>query len=843
MKVSAIILFAAVLACPAAAAAQTIDLGPEVSGYTRFLVYPHLQKGWESMQRGDRDRAYSELERARRLAPDNAAVALQLAAAYRKFGETRRAEQLLRDQLTRTPADARVKGTLAEIEAAARPAAPAAAPTAAAAAVVVPAPTKPKPVAAAAKTAAVRRRPLPAPPRATPAAPVAIDARTEAQARFADAVRGRRFAEAGAAGGVLLALDASSLEHVSYALVDAGADEEALRILLQAYPFADADAAQRDALLQRIFPLLETRRAALADARVAPLRQPLDTPALRSRQGVFWTNVGDCDAVRAVLGDLSPAYGHDDWVRLGDCAATVDPALARRAYATAHALAPGGSGTIAFAYATFAAGDYAAALDAWRVVAADRLGAEALLAAATTALAAGDRAQALHWLGVYETRGAPPDHRYWSLLGRGRTGTDPAGAIAAFARAVALRPDVDDLLRLAQLETAAPKRVQWLEQATRLDPANAGTHAALGYAYAAAGDAGASLGAFERSASLDPANTGVHVELGFAYWRAGRIAEAARALERAYRLDPANTMVARQLVYAHQRRHDNGAARRYAEKVLDAPAAFSEGAGDLTPLQQADLRFGFRRLHEDLGRRVTVNLDGFSGTRVGTGAASSQPGSHYRSYSQIEADVRLGRTPVRDGTTLSAYARVFGDGGERRSALPVRNATLGAGVRWKPWRSQVVYVAAEGQSGLEDTSRRDVLLRASASFLNGGRFGDDWHPARAGWFSQNLYLDAGRYLKSDFNAFTADYRASYHARLAEGRTLEPYAHAQVNLSGSGTVARDVRGGAGVRLNIWRGGSTYDADPHKLSLGLELQQAFETYLADRNGLFLTLGFRW
>ena len=110
------------LAAPALASAQTIDLGPDVSGYTRFVVYPHLQKGWESVQRGDRDRAFQELERARSLAPDSAAVALQLAAAYRKFGEPARAQLLLRDQLKRTPSDARVKGLLAELDAAARPA-------------------------------------------------------------------------------------------------------------------------------------------------------------------------------------------------------------------------------------------------------------------------------------------------------------------------------------------------------------------------------------------------------------------------------------------------------------------------------------------------------------------------------------------------------------------------------------------------------------------------------------------------------------------------------------------------------------------------------------------------
>jgi bacteriophage N4 adsorption protein A len=845
---SAILL--TVLTVPVVASAQAIDLGPDMSGYTRFVVYPHLQKGLDSMQRGDRDRAFSELERARSLAPENATVALHLAAAYRKFGETERAERLLREQLKRTPSDARVKSTLAEIEAASRPVAVSGA-AASAAPVATVAKARPARVVTARKPSRARRAvsprtvPTPASVSHTVPIPAPPDVRTQAQARFTTAVSERRIADAEAAGNELLALDVSPamLDDVSFKLVDAGASEEALRVLLQAYPFTTADAAQRDVLLQRMIPLVEHHRGELADVRFQLLRLPLDTPALRSRQGVFWTSVGDCETVRAVLGDLSPEYGHDDWVRLGHCAATADPVLARHAYATAHAMNPGGKGSMALAYAAFAAGDYRASLDAWRTIGRNGLAGDELLAASTTALAAGEDREALDWLETHRTSGNTLDHRYWSLLGRGRMRADAAGAIAAFERAVALRPDVDDLRRLAQLETEPAKRVDWLEQAVDLAPSDAGTQAELGYAYARTGRAAASLEAFEKSMALDPTNTGVQVELGFAYWRAGRTADAARVLEHAYQADPSNMMVARQLVYAEQRLANNGAAQRYAERVLDTPEAFTAGASDLTPLEQADLRFGFQRLHEDLGRRVTVNLDGFSGTRVGASPPSAQPGSHYRSYAQIEADVRLGKETIRDGTTVSAYARVFADGGDLHRAFPSDNAVLGAGLRWKPWRSHVVYLAAEGQNGLDDGSRRDVLLRASASFLNGGRFGDDWHPARTGWFSQNLYLDAARYLKSDFSAFTADYRTSYHKRVAGGNTVEPYTHVQFNVSGSQSLERDVRAGAGVRWNIWHGGSNYDADPHKLSLGVEFQHAFETYLPDRNGLFLTLGSRW
>ena len=40
MKIRVALVLAA-LAAPALASGQTLDLGPDVSGYTRFVVYPH----------------------------------------------------------------------------------------------------------------------------------------------------------------------------------------------------------------------------------------------------------------------------------------------------------------------------------------------------------------------------------------------------------------------------------------------------------------------------------------------------------------------------------------------------------------------------------------------------------------------------------------------------------------------------------------------------------------------------------------------------------------------------------------------------------------------------------
>ncbi|MBA3891940.1 MAG: hypothetical protein H0X64_15575 [Gemmatimonadaceae bacterium] len=636
---------------------------------------------------------------------------------------------------------------------------------------------------------------------------------------------------------------AALLDELTFKLVDAGADGQAAATLLRAYPFTAGTPAERDTLLQRLIMLIEQHATPLDDDRWQALRDPLDTPALRSRQAALWTNLRQCATTRTLLGDMSPEYGYDDWMRLGDCSTSEAPALALRAYAWAQTLRSGGRASRALAYQAHAAGDYPTALAAWRTVGADQLSDEELLAATTTALAARENEQAASWLDTFQKRGASLDYRYWSLVAEAHTSSDAATAIGALERKTQLQPVAADFISLAHLEADAERQVRWLERAAALDDANATTQAELGFAYSRAGRPTAGLRAFERAAALDPTNMTVQVELGYAYWRAGRAADAGRAFERAWHADPANLKLAQQLVYVYQRLKQNDAARRYVRHVLDAPDAFSEASVDAPLGTTVDHRFAFQRLHEDLGRRVTVNLDGWSGTAVGGGSEATSAGRRYRSYSQVEADVRLGSPAIRDGSTLSAYARVFADGGDLRRAVPAQNPMLGVGLRWKPLRNRVIYLSAENQNGLEDTARREVLVRASASFLNGGPYGDEWHASQNGWFSQNLYLDGARYLKARHTAYTVDYRTSYHRQVSASATLEPYAHLQFNGYRSNRFNSDIRTDAGIRWNVWYGATRYDAAPHKLSIGVEFQHALDTYLSERNGLFLSLGTRW
>ena len=144
---------------------QPIDLGPKVSSYTRFLVYPHLQKGFEAMERGDRAQAIAEFSQARRLAPDSPVIAGYLAEAYRRSGDLVSARKLLQAELARHPDDARLKASLAALTPA--PSAPAPRPAVRAA----------PPVATTTPAAGDASTPEPSVPSAASAAPVVLAAR------------------------------------------------------------------------------------------------------------------------------------------------------------------------------------------------------------------------------------------------------------------------------------------------------------------------------------------------------------------------------------------------------------------------------------------------------------------------------------------------------------------------------------------------------------------------------------------------------------------------------------------------------------------------------------------
>lgn len=609
------------------------------------------------------------------------------------------------------------------------------------------------------------------------------------------------------------------LDRLTWLQTQNGEAREATTLLLQRYPFA-GPTQQTAKLLTRLAELLQAHPDWATPSQLTRLAQPLPDPSLRQLQSQLPGLNADCAATRRLLGDLSSAYNAESWRRLGACYQQDLPGLALLAHQQAILHEPDSWQHRAVAYQAYAVEDYATAMDAWKAVPTREMSNDDLMAAANTAQAAGDAASRDLWIDEAEKRGLDNSETWWWLHSQRYLPAEPNLALADLDRAIAIEPTARSLTARAALyrqQKQARKAVSDLRQALTLEPQNAATQAALGYAL----------------------------------WSVRAYAQSRDALETALRASPDDPQLIRQLMYVNERLGDIPQAQLYARQIideLDATAAVTP----LTALQNQE-RFDVRRLHEDIGRRWTFNADASIGLRSGASSPASTattgpaPGHSYRSYGQFEAEYRIGRNMLVNGDLLSAYSRLFADTEDSSIVMPVKNPVLGTGLRWKPLFDYTFFAAIEEQIPLDRANRRsDTMLRASASFLNNGKFSDEWHPNGNGWFAQNLYLDAAQYLRHNNQAWTADYRTSWHQKMANNQTVEPYTRVQFNGYHDEDTQANLLGGVGVRWNVWTGQTQYNAWPHKISVGVEYQRTFHSINQDsseRNNTFLTLGVHW
>ncbi|HZY32161.1 MAG TPA: tetratricopeptide repeat protein [Rhodanobacter sp.] len=607
------------------------------------------------------------------------------------------------------------------------------------------------------------------------------------------------------------------LDPLSYRLIEAGARGEAKQLLLGAYPFAGNPG--RAALFSRLAVLAGEQPTLFSSDDRVRLRLPLESVPLRVAQVPILGALHDCDGIRQVMADLSPAYPAGLWRQLGDCYGNDRPGLAEYAYAEANKRKPDSDVTRALAYQAYGAQDYATALQAWRSVPAAHMQPADLLIAATTALTVDDPTVARSWLDTYAAQGGRQDHAYWWLRAQADEPRDPALARVDLENAVAMHADPRYYARLAALQSRA-------------------------------GEAHQALVSLQRASALAPDDSRLAASLGYAYLQTGAPDEAVVQFERAHRANPDDPALTRQLMYVHQQLGDSAQAQTYAAQAIDQLGPARGGSsGGTTQEDEDQQRYTLRRLHEDLGRKWRFNADMTLGDTVSSAANAAAPGVSYRSYLQLEAQYRFDpHLTGGDANTLAAYARVFAGSGASGSVWPVHSPMLGVGLHWKPLRAQNIVLSIEQQTpfGNSRDTRNDTMLRASGSWSFSARLNDDWHATGPGWFTQNFYVDIARYLRARQTAFTVDYLLGWQRKLVDGQTIEPYVHVQytgIDRAHGAGYARDARAGVGLQWNLWYGETRYDAYPHRFSLAVEGQHAFTSYLRENNAVFLIARTQW
>jgi adsorption protein A len=834
---------------------SAINLGSGINSYQRFLIYPRIQKGLSALESGDYERAIEEFSWARKRAPKAPSTAMYLANAYIKSNAYDKAKEVLEQQLEFTPKDQQILKRLTNTLVLEKDY------LAASNSLKAELRLNESNVIAQEKLKVVNQElvnlelsRLKILQEEDPAQFLA--ALKDKKVSFDNAFEERnwidlllldfakspelllsyqpvfdsnriyqaekllkilltegRQADADAYIAQLpdsIKLNPVFLDHLSYQLLNENGEHQAIGLLLEAYPFKWTNNSQRIELMDRLILLLKNHSDVIASSYLEKLSTPLDSPELRSLQVKLLSALNDCSAIRQVLGDYSAFYTADDWTRLGYCYGDRLPGLGVLAFERAEELAPSPEHERAIAYQAFSAKSYLRALSAWNSIPLDLMTPADMLSAATTAQALGDKVELKKWLLLYENTDGAKDDLYWWLSAQTKLTSDPQAALIALSKAASIKPSVTYYSQIASLlmtEGKLSEAIEYLNKALLLNPSDSVTQAALGYAY----------------------------------YRQGKYQRAQYYLSASLKARPDDEELVKQLAYTNQKLGQNTQAVKYAEEAIDSFNRYSPS--EITPDIKSQ-QFGMRRMHEDLERRWSFTADAMSGNQVTAAPNIGQPGTNYRSYSQAEAAYRLGNPAIDNGKTLSAYTRIFAGGGSNNSPIPLYAPMIAGGLRWKPLSDYVLNLAIEEQTPLDrgQYTQTSLMLRASASLLNSGIYSDDWHPNGTGWIAQNLYLDAAHYVTSSVTSLVTDYRISYHQKIEEGQTIEPYAHLQwSSLNQANGV--DERLGIGARWNIWQGQSTYNAYPSKIMIGLEFQYAFKTYLNDKSAIFLSLGGRW
>lgn len=439
------------------------------------------------------------------------------------------------------------------------------------------------------------------------------------------------------------------------------------------------------------------------------------------------------------------------------------------------------------AYALAAAGLPEDAYAQWTSMPADELDIEARLALSRVALTLGhlDAAEQ-HWQAARSR--TSEGWRLGALISEARGRDDEA--LERYRQVLALGEQPADYYQGAVVAFRIGREelgMQWLRRATELAPENGRFLQEYGMRLAA---------------SATPAER----------------AQAIAPLSKASILLPDNADIAQALAY---RLTETGG--------IEEALAHLRHSIDLLPgeISAEPQRFAARRQHESLARRDRLSL-----------ATSWSPDGVRRSAGQRRNDefshgVLLDH-PL-DGALadkLSVYGRLMASG-KNGDALDTIGG--GVGLRFMPFKS--INLNLYGELFREDkrVADNDLMLRASASFLDQGEYRNDWRVDQNHWPERSLYLDAAWWVDESERLLVTRFTRGHAFKLptSSAQTLSPY------LVGQGTEQdrqQDLRVGAGLRWQLWFDDDLYNAYRRRLSMSVEYQQALGGNLYERaNGM--------
>jgi Flp pilus assembly protein TadD len=296
---------------------------------------------------------------------------------------------------------------------------------------------------------------------------------------------------------------------------------------------------------------------------------------------------------------------------------------------------------------------------------------------------------------------------------------------------------LDELAAIKGSQGQLEEAIATLSKANALEPAASRYHQA-GMMYSRLDRNRAAIEYLEKARSLDPKNNEYAIALAYAYKNARRFRDAAALFEEAVKHDPDNAALYRELGYVEMRDNNNERAGAWLKKAIDAELANTPGS--LSSKLKVEV-YGMRR---DLGRLTqTYDVTAYLTYRSSSLAQGSIPsflaGGVLPSQGGLEFSYQPPRFGFRDERIFQFFGRLLWNIQPDSLEFDTKSYQGGIGFRYKPARSQNLYLSGERIFKIGSLAEDHWLLRTSYSW----DYGYDLKPDRPMWNYTFLYGDTG----------------------------------------------------------------------------------------------------
>jgi tetratricopeptide (TPR) repeat protein len=467
--------------------------------------------------------------------------------------------------------------------------------------------------------------------------------------------------------------------------------------------------------------------------------------------------------------------------------------------------------TLGYLYAT--EGQQAAAIDAWR-----------------RALALGDDPEIAVRLGrAYRLSGDLRRARETLLA------VDPSRLPRASA---AMR--LDELAAVSRAEGRLQASVEELQEANTLEPA-AHRYYELGLAYRALNRPAAAVEQLERAHALDAERADYAIALGYAYKEARRPRDAARVFERVVAIEPDRVGLYAELGYLYAALADTPRAVAWFRKAIDATPP---DGGETALLERARLQSEVARMSKRFD--VYAFLTYRSSSRQPSAGNTAPLGGALPSQSGVEVAYQPPVIGFRDERIFQVFGRLLWNLRPSSLELDDDSVQAGIGVRYKPLRTQNLFVSVERLIAIGDRAQDDWLLRALYSWQH--------HPDnvvdRSSWNYSTVFGDVGYFAESSVWALYGELRQGFTWRPYSRLLVTPHLVADARYADSrGPTDSFFEGGGGVSVRFLFNESPYEGYRSSVELlahykaGRFFERARSSGDPDFNGFVLTGIFRF